>query len=115
MSITMSQLASRFHKASGQVESVSAQQVRALAAVGEGYMKQEIQAVHAVDTGNMLNSVTTQMNGPKSALIGPTVDYAPFVALGTSRMAARPFHITAARRLQEAIDQGAILRDLGIL
>ena len=115
MSITMAQLASRFAKASGKVTPATQDQLRGLAAVGEGMLKQEIQAVHAVDTGAMLNSVTSQFTSPSEVLIGPTVDYAPFVALGTSRMAARPFHITAARRLQGAINQGNILRDLGIL
>lgn len=113
MSITLGQLADRFVKASQQVKPVTDVQIRTLAQVGVGYMKQEIQAVHAVDTGTMLNSVTAEING-SSALIGPTVLYAPYVALGTSRMPARPFHITAARRLQGAINQGDLARDLGL-
>lgn len=113
MSITLGQLADRFAKASGKVQQVTDVQLRSLAQIGVGYMKAEIQAVHAVDTGTMLNSTTAEIQG-KSALIGPTVRYAPYVALGTSRMPARPFHLRAAKRLQGAINQGDILRDLGL-
>jgi len=61
----------------------------------------------------MLNSTTAEVTA-KEALIGPTVDYAVYVALGTSRMAARPFHIHAAKRLQADIKQGDILREIGL-
>lgn len=114
MSITLGELASRFAKASQQLPQATSQQVRTLAKVGEGYMKEEIQRVHAVDTGTMLNSTTVEMVGKDTALIGPTVKYAPYVALGTSRMVGRPFHIYAAKRLQGAINQGNILRDIGL-
>lgn len=114
MSISLGQLADRFAKASGKVQTVTDQQLRSLAQVGVGYMKQEIQKAHAVDTGAMLNSVTEEKAGKGEYLIGPTVKYAPYVALGTSRMAARPFHIYAAKRLQADIKRGDILRDLGL-
>ncbi len=113
MSITLGQLATRFAQAAGALPKVTDQQLRSLAAVGEGYMKEEIQRAHAVDTGTMLNSTTTEKSG-KDYLIGPTVKYAPYVALGTSRMPARPFHLRAAKRLQGAISQGNILRDIGL-
>lgn len=113
MSISLGQLATRYAQAAGKVAPVTQQQLRGIAQVGVGYMKQEIQNVHAVDTGTMLNSVTADISGTQ-ALIGPTVSYAPYVALGTSRMMARPFHIYAARRLQGAISQGNLLRDLGL-
>jgi len=113
MSITMGELATRFARASQKLPRVTEQQLRTLAQVGVGYMKQEIQRVHAVDTGTMLNSTTAEVT-KDTALIGPTVSYAPYVALGTSRMAARPFHIYAAKRLQGAINQGDILRELGL-
>lgn len=113
MSITMGQLATRFAQAASRVGPVTDKQLRSLAQVGVGYVKAEIQAVHAVDTGTMLNSTTAEKDG-KGYLIGPTVKYAPYVALGTSRMPARPFHLRAAKRLQGAINQGDILRDLGL-
>jgi HK97 gp10 family phage protein len=114
MSITLGQLADRFAKAAQNLPGVTDKRVEALAQVGVGYMKQEIQAVHAVDTGTMLNSVTSEKAGQGSYLIGPTVKYAPYVALGTSRMPARPFHITAARRLQADVAKGDILKELGL-
>lgn len=113
MSITLGQLATRFAKAAQELPRATDVQLRTLAKVGEGYMKEEIQRVHAVDTGTMLNSTTTEKSG-KDYFIGPTVKYAPYVALGTSRMAARPFHIYAAKRLQGAINQGDILREIGL-
>lgn len=114
MSISLGQLADRFHQAGQRMPQVTDQQLRTLAQVGVGYMKQEIQAANAVDTGTMLNSTTAEKASKDSYLIGPTVKYAPYVALGTSRMPARPFHIRAAKRLQGAISQGNILRDLGL-
>lgn len=98
MSITMGQLASKYAAASRKVQPVASTQMKALAEVGVGLMKREIQNVHAVDTGAMLNSTTAESSG-KGYLIGPTAAYAPFVALGTSRVAARPFHRTAAQAL----------------
>lgn len=111
--MTMGQLASKFIRASSKVGPATDTALRTLAQVGVGYVKQEIQAVHAVDTGTMLNSVTEEKQG-KAYLIGPTVKYAPYVALGTSRMPARPFHIRAAKRLQGAINQGNILKEIGL-
>ncbi|QIN93836.1 minor tail protein [Microbacterium phage Alakazam] len=114
MSIDLATLSARFHQAATALPRATDEQLRTLAKVGEGYMKQEIQRVHAVDTGTMLNSVTTESAGKNAYLIGPTVKYAPYVALGTSRMAARPFHVYAAKRLQGAINQGDILREIGL-
>jgi len=113
MSMTMGQLASKFLMASKRVKPVSDQKLRTLAQVGVGYVKQEIQAVHAVDTGTMLNSTTAERTGD-AYLIGPTVDYAPYVALGTSRMPARPFHIRAAKRLQSDAKDFLDAEDLGL-
>ena len=66
-------------------------------------MKQEIQAMHAVDTGTLLNSTGAESVGKDTILIGPTVVYADYVANGTSRMAARPFHKTSAAKLNEQV------------
>lgn len=114
MSIDLKQLATKFQNAGQKLPAVTNQQLKALAQIGSGYMKQEIQNVHAVDTGTMLNSTDIEAAGKNAFLIGPTVKYAPYVALGTSRMAARPFHKTAAKRLEGAINQGDILKDIGL-
>ncbi|QZD98600.1 minor capsid protein [Microbacterium phage Jemerald] len=111
--MTMSQLAAKFALAAKRVDPVADQKLRTLAQVGVGYVKSEIQAVHAVDTGTMLNSTTAERDG-KSYLIGPTVDYAPYVALGTTRMPARPFHIRAAKRLQADAKDFMDAEDLGL-
>lgn len=64
---------------------------QALTAIGltaETHAKEEC----PVDTGRLRNSITheVQMND-KSVLIGSNVEYAAFVELGTSRMAAQPY------------------------
>lgn len=99
MTISMSQLASRYAMAAGRVDPVVAQELDKFATVGRGLVKKHIRRHHAVDTGVMLNSTTSIKKSPKLYLIGPTVNYAPYVALGTSRMAARPFHMDAAAEL----------------
>ncbi|USH44761.1 hypothetical protein SEA_JUANYO_10 [Microbacterium phage Juanyo] len=115
MSITMGQLASKFADAASKVPSAAEESVRTLAQVGVGLVKREIQSMHAVDTGTMLNSTEAEKVGRATYLVGPTVDYAPYVALGTSRMPARPFHIAAARKLAaQAGDMGFDTSKLGI-
>lgn len=113
MSITMGQLASKFTAAASKVDPVTDSQLRTLAQVGVGYVKSEIQGMHAVDTGTMLNSTQAERQG-KTWLIGPTVQYAPYVALGTSRMPARPFHIVAARKLARDVKDILKAGDLGL-
>ncbi|UVG33797.1 minor capsid protein [Microbacterium phage HerculesXL] len=114
MSITLGQLASRFALAAQKVQPVSDQKLRTLAQVGVGLVKSEIQGMHAVDTGTMLNSTTAEQAGKSTFLVGPTVKYAPYVALGTSRMPARPFHIEAARKLSKQADEILNAGDLGL-
>jgi phage gpG-like protein len=113
MSITMGQLASRFTMAASKVNPVTDQQLRTIAQLGIGYVKEEIQGMHAVDTGTMLNSTQSERAG-NTYLIGPTVGYAPYVALGTSRMPARPFHIAAAHRLRRDVKDFLKAGDLGL-
>lgn len=60
-------------------------------------------AMDAVDTANMLNSVSTEItgdgrSGSMSAEIGPTADYSVHVHEGTSVMAGRPFLANAFDR-----------------
>jgi predicted Ser/Thr protein kinase len=114
MSITMGQLASRFALAANKVSPVTDQKLRLLSQVGVGYVKTEIQNMHAVDTGTMLNSTQAERADKNTYLIGPTVTYAPYVALGTSRMVARPFHIVAARKLAHDAKDLFTAEDLGL-
>lgn len=114
MSITMGQLASKYLMAAQKVDQVSDQKLRTIVQLGVGYVKQEIQTLHAVDTGTMLNSTQADKVSKDTYVIGPTVAYAPYVALGTSRMPARPFHIRAARRLSKDIKKFMDAGDLGL-
>jgi hypothetical protein len=114
MSVTMGQLAKRYADAAGKVAPVSEQKLNTLAQVAVGLVKGEIQSFHAVDTGTMLNSTVAERSNSTTYLVGPTVHYAPYVALGTSRMPARPFHITAARKLAPLAAEILGTGDLGI-
>lgn len=114
MSITMGQLATRFMQAAGKVPALTDQELRKFSQVGVGHVKRSIQDYHAVDTGTMLNSTTAEKSG-KAYLIGPTVDYATYVALGTSGRTARPFHKKAANRLAKDLkDFGVTPKKLGL-
>jgi hypothetical protein len=113
--LTMAQLAALMEAGAKEVNPAVDKKLQLLGQVGVGYMKEEIQSMHAVDTGTMLNSVSAESEGLHAILIGPTVFYAPYVALGTSRMEARPFHIAAARRLDQDIKSDFITtEDLGL-
>lgn len=103
--ITMGQLASRFALAANKLDPVADKKLNTLAQVGVGLVKDEIQGMRAVDTGTMLNSTQADKAGKYTYMVGPTVFYAPYVALGTSRMPGRPFHTVAARRLQEQVGE----------
>lgn len=51
-----------------------------------------------VDTGRLRSSITNEIGqdgGGLVALIGTNVEYAPYVELGTSKMAAQPFLLPA--------------------
>jgi HK97 gp10 family phage protein len=112
--LTMSQLASLAKAAAKQVDPTVDKKLRTLAQVGVGLMKSEIQAMHAVDTGTMLNSTSAESVGKDTILIGPTVTYAAYVALGTSRMKARPFHIRSAQKLRAQAKEFMSAEDLGL-
>lgn len=114
MAITMAQLATRYIKAAEKVQPVSDQKIRTIAQLAVGLVKGEIQGMHAVDTSTMLNSTQAEKVSAAKYLIGPTVFYAPYVALGTSRMAARPFHTAATSKLQPLVTEVLNSDDLGL-
>ena len=76
----------------------------------EGYAKTEC----PVDTGRLRNSITHGTSESEHAVyIGTNVEYAPYVELGTSRMAARPFlkpavteHTEDFKRIADSILEG---------
>jgi hypothetical protein len=62
----------------------------------EADAKMLIEAYDAVDTGDLMNSVTSDIQGDgrtgsMDGEVGPTVDYGYWVHEGTSRMPGRPY------------------------
>jgi HK97 gp10 family phage protein len=82
----------------------------ALAFQVEGEAKQ----LSPVDTGAMRASIFTEVfsRGENVARIGPTVEYAPYVELGTSKMAAQPFLFPALESVVGKFNSGATWREL---
>lgn len=62
---------------------------RALEKVGM-FVESEAQENAPVDTGNLRNSITHEVEG-RFAVIGTPVEYGPHVELGTSRSKAQPY------------------------
>lgn len=73
-------------KAIQNMEDAINKALTASALVVEGQAK----ALCPVDTGNLRNSITHDVEG-KEARVGTNVEYAPFVELGTVKMAAQPY------------------------
>lgn len=68
----------------------------------EAYAKLEC----PVDTGRLRNSITHEVRiGEKAVYIGTNVEYAPYVELGTTRMAARPYLRPAAENHESEYKQ----------
>lgn len=106
-------LGSLYDKATNQLPDAIDKTLRAAAQYSVGVMKTEISHVwHAVDTGAMLNSVTAKREGPHSYLIGPTQHYSGYVALGTSKMAARPFHISTYNKVLPKLESLNVTAEL---
>ena len=63
----------------------------------ENTAKENITSMGAVDTGALKNSIT-HVVGDKTVEIGTSVEYAPYVHSGTSKMEGRPF-------LQNVVDE----------
>lgn len=78
----------------GEIEKELADRIpvilEALGLEAEGNAVSEITSLGAVDTGRLRDSITHSIDDT-SAYIGTNVEYAPYVELGTYRMAARPF------------------------
>lgn len=64
--------------------------LEALGIEAEGNAVTEITELGAVDTGRLRGSIS-HATDDTSAYIGTNVEYAPYVELGTRKMAARPF------------------------
>lgn len=73
-------------KAIESIEDAISLALEASALVVEG----SAQNLAPVDTGNLRNSITHEVEG-KEARVGTNVEYAPFVELGTVKMAAQPY------------------------
>lgn len=77
------------------MKAISEAKARALEIIGgkaESYAKQ----LCPVDTGNLRNSISHAQQDDNTVVIGTNVEYAPYVELGTVRMAARPYLRPAA-------------------
>lgn len=78
------------------LDELAAATLRALERIGmqaEGYAKD----LCPVDTGNLRNSISHKVDDAEQAVyIGTNVEYAPYVELGTVKMAAQPFLKPAA-------------------
>ena len=65
--------------------------LEALGIEAEGNAVKEITTLGAVDTGRLRASITHEHDNESAAYVGTNVEYAPYVELGTYKMAARPF------------------------
>lgn len=74
--------------------------LEALGLQAEGNAVDEITTLGAVDTGRLRGSISHAV-GKDEAYIGTNVEYAPYVELGTYRMAARPFLRNAITNYQD--------------
>ena len=73
------------------------QGLEAAGVVVEAEAKGLIVSQNIIDTGNLLNSVSHEVEG-ETARVGTAVEYAVYQEFGTSRMAARPW-------LRPAVDE----------
>lgn len=73
---------------------------RSLTRIGlaaEGYAKKNLYPGHGLDTGNLRNSITNEVQSSEKAVyIGTNVEYAAYVELGTTRTKAKPYLKPAA-------------------
>jgi hypothetical protein len=95
---------SRTSAARGEAKAKAAGLVAWAAAALDADVRQQIEVVDAVDTGNMLNSVGHAMQGPTRAMVYVGADYAHYVHDGTSKMAGRPFFTQAIEIFRPVFD-----------
>ena len=74
--------------------------LEALGIEAEGNAVDEITIMKAVDTGRLRGSISHAVSG-NDVYIGTNVEYAPYVELGTHKMAARPFLRNAITKYSE--------------
>lgn len=68
------------------LENAARRGLEAIGMAAEGYAKEKA----PVDTGRLRNSIS-HVSDSEAAYVGTNVEYAPYVELGTVKMAARPF------------------------
>ena len=73
-------------------EGAKARALEMIGGVAESYAK----AACPVDTGRLRNSITHARLDESTEVIGTNVEYAPYVELGTHKMAAKPYLRPAA-------------------
>ncbi len=59
----------------------------------------------AIDTGNLVNSIATELTGPASAVVFTNVEYAPYLEFGTKDIAPRPFLQPAVEAVTAALER----------
>jgi HK97 gp10 family phage protein len=106
------QIARRFPQAARELVLQTAMEIEArakaaMAAGKSGHLYDNHQAsapgeAPAVDTGTLLNSLTSELEGPGTAVVYTNVEYASYLEYGTSRMAARPFLTPAVEAVRPA-------------
>lgn len=89
-------LSSRLSGAGGRVGAKASAALRKTAFDIEADAKMLVEAYDAVDTGDLMNSVSTTITGDgrtgtMTVEVGPTVEYGLYVHEGTSVMPGRPF------------------------
>lgn len=94
----------------GEVAGACRRALEVCGGMAESYAKMRC----PVDTGNLRNSITHQMDGDDAVVIGTAVEYAPYVELGTHKMGSRPYLVPA---LEDHIDEyrNVITNELGKL
>ena len=80
--ITTAQLAKRLQQMQGELESAAIRGLRSAARRAQGYVVTEIEAVDAVDTGELKRS-TKVTNTDKGALLHVDAPHAPYIEHGT--------------------------------
>ena len=84
-------------------EQALARAAEIIGGMAESYAKQYLTEQHAVDTGNLRNSITHEYRKEDhTVIVGTAVEYAPYVELGTVKMSARPYlHPAIEKHLDE--------------